>query len=389
MRNIIRRKSDPAAYLKAALRTARYRAFDALGMVKPLKLRIGLTNRCNARCIMCNVWKQCDNEAPALERELRVDELVLIFERNKRFLSQLNHISLTGGEPTLRRDFVEVMRTIHRFFPELNVSINSNGFTTQRILGLVEQVLEFHPRFSVMVSLDALGEAHDRVRGVPGAVGRVLKTIEGLCAFRERYPAFKVETNTVLTPINAADADVLYKFCRENRVSYNPIYCVQGELYFNEQQDNVSLTPEARSAYIAHFSGLLEHDDSLQTREIMDQLLDRPRDFNCWAGRIMMLVEENGDVFPNGGCPADFVMGNLRQHDYSFAQLLAAPEAKKVLTRTLPCRLCRLSCETMTTLRHPEALEGYRKSREMPVLASAYKEVQKQDGKIAKITNTE
>ncbi|AXA36874.1 MAG: radical SAM protein [Candidatus Hydrogenedentota bacterium] len=366
MRNSLRPKPDPVAYARAALRTLRYHAQDWLGIVKPLKLRIGLTNRCNARCIMCNIWKQEDNTAPFLPHEIRPDELDTIFQRNRRFFSNLKHISLTGGEPTLRRDFVEIWRVLHEHFPDLNMSFNSNGFSTAKTLAYVEEILSFHPRLTVMISLDGMGESHDRVRGLKRVFAHTMATIEGVAALRPRHPYLKLEINYVLTPYNVDDCVELFRFCRERSIAFNPIYCVQGELYFNEEEDNVSLAEDARQRYLEHFRNILEEDDSLQTREIVDQLMNRPRDFDCWAGRITYLIEENANVYPNGGCPSDFLMGNLRDFDYSFEELLASPRAQEVLRKAKSCRICRLSCETMTTLQHPEALAGYRKSRELP-----------------------
>ena len=117
MRNTRRQKPDPAAFAKAALRTARYHTADALGLLKPLKLRMGLTNRCNSRCIMCNIWKMADNEAPYLETELRTDEYEKIFASNSRFFSRLSHIALTGGEPTLREDIHEFTDAFKKILP--------------------------------------------------------------------------------------------------------------------------------------------------------------------------------------------------------------------------------------------------------------------------------
>src|ERR1043166_2790477 len=114
MRNTLRRQADPLAYVKAAVRTSKFHALDRFGMLKPLKLRIGLTNRCNSKCIMCNIWKMVDNDAPWLAEELRAEEIDKILDRNSRFFSNLNHISITGGEPTLRRDFVEIWEVLHR-----------------------------------------------------------------------------------------------------------------------------------------------------------------------------------------------------------------------------------------------------------------------------------
>ncbi|MGB9691768.1 MAG: radical SAM protein [Candidatus Sumerlaeaceae bacterium] len=367
MRNTLRQKPDPLAYVKAALRTARFHFADWAGVVRPLKLRIGLTNRCNARCIMCNIWKQEDNTAPALPHEIRVEELDTIFERNKSFLRDLRHISLTGGEPTLRRDFVEIWHVLHKHFPDMNMSFNSNGFSTAKIVGYVEEILKFHPRLTVMISLDGMGESHDRVRGLKRVFQHTFATVEAIAAMRAAYPLLKLEINYVMTPFNFDDCLKLFHYCRQNKIAFNPIYCVQGELYFNEDEDNVSLPEDVRERYLDHFSRILAEDDSLQTREIVDQLLDRPRDFDCWAGRTIILIEDNCNVYPNGGCPSDFLMGNLRDYDYSFSELLASPQAQAVLRKAKSCRICRLSCETMTTLQYPEALAGYRKSRELPL----------------------
>lgn len=337
------------------------------GMVKPLKLRIGLTNRCNARCIMCNIWKQEDNTAPALPHEIKVEEIDTILTRNAQFFSNLKHISITGGEPTLRRDFVEIWEVLHKHYPKMNISFNSNGFSTKKILKYVKSILEFHPTMTVMISVDGFGENHDKVRGMNNVFPHVLKTVEEVAELRAAHPKLRLEINHVMTPLNVEDCMVLYKYCRDHKIAFNPIYCVQGELYFNEGEDNVSLGDDVRDQYREYFSQILETDDSLQTREIVDQLLDRPRDFDCWAGRTMFLIEDNCNVFPNGGCPTDYMMGNLRNFEYRFDLLLEAELAKKILKEARTCRQCRLSCETMTTLQQPEALAGYRKSRELPL----------------------
>jgi MoaA/NifB/PqqE/SkfB family radical SAM enzyme len=383
MRNTLRRSADPAAFLKAAIRTARYHALDYLHMLKPLKLRIGLTNRCNSKCIMCNIWQQEDNEAPFLPHELRVDEIDRILAENSRFFSNLNHISLTGGEPTLRRDFVEIFEVIHKHYPDMNVSFNSNGFGTGKILRYVERILAFHPRLTVMISVDGVGETHDTVRGVAGVYAGVMATLEGVAALRAHHKHLKTELNYVLTSVSAGDVVQILEFCQRHGIEFNPIFPVQGELYFNEDEDNVSLSRDARAAYLEHFCRLVDQDHSLQTREILEQLIGQPRNFDCWAGRIMFLIEENGTVFPNGGCPSTYAMGNLRDFDYSMEALLASDQAQKVLGIARKCRLCRISCETMTTLQHPEALAGYRKSREIPMITEEARELLGQIGPLA------
>ena len=49
---------------------------------RPRKLRLALTNRCNARCRTCNAWKMEGNEA----NELTLEEYEKLLTLNRRFL---------------------------------------------------------------------------------------------------------------------------------------------------------------------------------------------------------------------------------------------------------------------------------------------------------------
>ncbi len=186
-------KPDPVAYARAARCVRfRYHAQDWLGIVKPLKLRIGLTNRCNARCIMCNIWKQRgQHRALPAPLKSRPDELDTdLSSATVALFSNLEHISLTGGEPTLRRDFVQIWRVLHEQLPPTSQreSFNSNGFSAaQKLWRMWEEILSFHPRLTVMISLDGMGESRDRVRGLETCLrAHRLATIEGVAALRPR-----------------------------------------------------------------------------------------------------------------------------------------------------------------------------------------------------------
>ncbi|MCP4534768.1 MAG: radical SAM protein, partial [Delftia sp.] len=65
-----------------------------------MNLTLSLTYRCNSRCATCNVWKR------------EADELTL--DEWERVLRSLGHtpywITVSGGEPLLRPDAVEIIR---------------------------------------------------------------------------------------------------------------------------------------------------------------------------------------------------------------------------------------------------------------------------------------
>ncbi|MFH0793179.1 MAG: radical SAM protein, partial [bacterium] len=111
-------------FVKAARRSASFRVRDALGIaIKPMKLRLAVTTRCNSRCVMCLVWQEDLIELK--KRELSFDEYVKFFEVNRSFLSEINHVSFTGGEPTMREDLVELVRLVSQRFPNASLNINT------------------------------------------------------------------------------------------------------------------------------------------------------------------------------------------------------------------------------------------------------------------------
>ncbi len=356
--------SPVGSWLNAARRTFKYHAADRLGLrIKPLKLRLAVTDRCNAKCIMCNIWKQVDNNAPSLPEELTTDEICAMLDANSDFFSDLRHVAITGGEPTLRRDLPNLFRTFTEKLPGVTMSVNTNGFTTSKTLAAIEEIMSFRKKLTVMISIDGIGEGHDTVRGVKNVYKHCEATIEGLIELRKKAKGLKIEINHCMTSQNYGECEKVFEFCKERNLHFNPIYVIQGQLYHNAEM-NLELGTDARGHLMRAIELMRQKDASLQLREIIEQLQGKTRDFDCWAGRTQFFIEENGDVFPNGGCPSRFRMGNLRDFGMDFGRLLDSEGAQQVLGEARSCRMCRLSCETMTTLTFPEALAGWRRAHE-------------------------
>ena len=62
-----------------------------------MDLTIIATYRCNSKCSMCNIWKY-----PSLPKE----EITL--ETMQKIPFGIDHLNITGGEPTLRSDLAEM-----------------------------------------------------------------------------------------------------------------------------------------------------------------------------------------------------------------------------------------------------------------------------------------
>ncbi|MBN1866734.1 radical SAM protein [Candidatus Sumerlaeota bacterium] len=349
--------------LRALRRSAYFYGSEALGLpIRPMKLRLAVTNRCNARCRMCSVWQTRQDAS----NELAPAEYDRLFERSKRFLSAVRHVSLTGGEPLLRDDLEEIVRIVHRRLPRATFNVNTNAFRTDRLTNLARALVEASVPMHYNVSLDGLGAAHDEMRGVPGASKMALRSLDALLDMKASGAALKIGVNHVITDDNFLECEQVHDYCRARRIAFNPILPMFGEFFHNETM-RFDLSDAARERLIPFFERLAKEEpgERLAYCEILDQIRRRPRDFRCWAGRIMLLIEEHGEVYPNGGCPRDWTLGNLRTFDFRLRRLVASPQARDAMRKVARCRTCRLSCETLTTLKYPEALAARRKLRSL------------------------
>jgi cyclic pyranopterin phosphate synthase len=121
-------------------------AFDRFGR-KIHYLRISLTDRCNLRCFYC-----MEDEAtfrPTVE--MMQDDEVLILARLFADLG-FDKIRLTGGEPTLRANIVDLVRAISATPGVHSVSMTTNGILLARLSkSLADAGLE-----RVNISIDTL-----------------------------------------------------------------------------------------------------------------------------------------------------------------------------------------------------------------------------------------
>jgi MoaA/NifB/PqqE/SkfB family radical SAM enzyme len=121
-------------------------------------INLEVTKRCNARCDFCDYWQ----EQPPAELEDYVEVV-----KHLRPLS----VSLTGGEPLLRKDLEQVIGSLRRHFGFLFLSLVTNGslLTPARGLELWNAGLD-----EMSISLDYPDQRHDRERGIPGLAARIL-----------------------------------------------------------------------------------------------------------------------------------------------------------------------------------------------------------------------
>lgn len=111
-------------------------------------LRISLTDRCNFRCVYCMpeegvAWTPTETMLTADE----LHRLVGIFTS-----LGVETVRLTGGEPLLRREIIDIIGRLHTDHPQVELSLTTNGFLLRRYA----QDLAAAGLSRVNISLDSL-----------------------------------------------------------------------------------------------------------------------------------------------------------------------------------------------------------------------------------------
>ncbi len=150
---------------------------QAESLTRPRTVNFQVNDICNARCVMCNIWqRKRDSEmSPAEFAALLSDP----------FFSDVEHVGITGGEPTLRRDLADFYFVLPQVCAKLTgASFITHGLDSERAFDIYGRVAtDYKARglgFHGMVSLDGIGAVHDRVRGREGAFDRATRTLFGL-----------------------------------------------------------------------------------------------------------------------------------------------------------------------------------------------------------------
>ena len=164
-------------------------------------IRISITQKCNLRCFYCHNEGQKKSD-----EEMSPCEIERIVNACKKF--GIRKLKITGGEPLLRNDVVEIVEKTSIYMDE--VSMTTNGILLDERAG----VLKNAGLGRVNVSLDSLNpETYKHITGV----SRLQSVIAGIKTAAEIMP---VKINTVVMKnVNENEIGDMIKFAGENNVT--------------------------------------------------------------------------------------------------------------------------------------------------------------------------
>jgi MoaA/NifB/PqqE/SkfB family radical SAM enzyme len=300
---------------------------------EPRSAVLAVTMGCQSRCTMCDIWQY------GRGAEMRPEDY-------RRLPVSLREVNISGGEPFLRTDLVDIVTVIRERCPDARVVISTNALMPARI----ERMMERMRGVALRVSIDGYGEVDDVVRGIPGGFDKAVETLRRLKAAGHT----DLGISATVSRLAVGELPALKKLANDEGVEFVCGVAHSSETYFGDQHD--AFPWEGRQTVVDNLLAIRE--EQLRSRRVkdwfrayftdglIDFVYNRPRRLFCHAGTEMFYLSPDGDVYP---CNAlNRKMGSLLADDYD--TILSRSEETLEVVRHCPVD-CWMSCTVAPAMR--------------------------------------
>lgn len=273
-------------------------------LAAPNRLYLELTRQCNLRCRLCYNAAGC-----ALPDELTTGQFMALLDQMDE--AGVFEVRFTGGEPTLRPDFFEILD--YAISKDFYVSLATNGNWSPSVTReICRRRID-----DVVISLDGPEEVNDRFR-VGGSFKATLDTIRSL-----KEAGFqKIRINTVLSHENWRNVEPLFQICEDyDLLLIDFIHPRPFGRGATEGARELILSAEETREFNRIVQGLRQKYPGVKVVMDFDLMAETelprhpivPRIKACPAGREFAFVSPQGYVFPCGVAPVDDVSSMTRE----------------------------------------------------------------------------
>ena len=279
----------------------------------------------------CNIWESSNKQTLSLEAYKQ------LFKENKNLI----WLSLTGGEPFLRPDIVEIAKAAEQYCPDLMfLSIPTDGYRTKLIVEKAKQLNNMNFEFHLTISVDGPREVHDKIRGLQGAYDAAMKTYKAL-----QEEGIHVRLQSTL---HRQNLDVFKEFYRENKKDIGVLTFTQiSDIYYGNDQSVKPLTGQEAAdvfKFIDENYKMQKKQDIFEKMHIkIAQQYMKKKDMMlpCTAGFSGAFISSSGDVHP---CFFMKPWGNIKEQSFKDIWFNKIAEIEREKIKKKQCPKCWINC---------------------------------------------
>ncbi len=318
-------------------------AFSAGRAFAPVSIDMELTFRCNLKCKICpqELYKDKQKAAgqstslPRQAEEISLTDIRAVV--NDAAQMGVKIITLTGGEPFLRKDILDIISHIKTKGIGCNILTNGMLINPKIAAELVSAEVD-----TITFSMDGPEEIHDQVRGVKGSYAKVCHSIEAIQKQKQIQGKNKpyLGLNCTISSLNQHKFSQLVDTAKRynlGAVNYAFLFFTQQAAIDKTQQliplkqakpedqvlpdylkqiDPVVLQSEIDKCYAKAADVSVNFNPPLKQSELNRYFFDDDYSYcnKCFLPWYSSRINPYGDVYP---CSIDFKVGNIHQHSFS------------------------------------------------------------------------
>lgn len=127
----------------------------------------------------------------------------------------------------------ELVQLIKKQCPKAKIVLSSNGFMPEFIEQQVKKILAIEPKIGVALSLDGVGDMHEKIRRIPGAFDKVMDTLSRL----QKLGMKNLRLAFTVLPENVSHYGKVYDLAREKGVQFTSAFAQSSEYYFGGKKN--------------------------------------------------------------------------------------------------------------------------------------------------------
>lgn len=185
---------------------------EVLRKTRPVRFAwIELTSKCNQVCAHCFLGDEL-NRYPHVPKENIFAYFKTLSDVGAR------QIILSGGEPTVHPDFLQILQVAARYQFRISLLTNASHRNFQAIIPALQE-----NEVTVKVPILGWGRTHDEMTGLPGSFERTIKNIQLLWE-----AGIRLELGTTVTAINFQSISKIREYANslELPLEVSPVYAI-------------------------------------------------------------------------------------------------------------------------------------------------------------------